>query len=385
LRIAIISYKYPISLSPTIKSIISYFTDRSIVVDIFVDQMSNGFVSDNTNFISLIPILILKFIKKMESKFGKYTICGRSVDRYIFRIYQILESKFVFYKISSKLNKNKYVYIFCIEAHSLKKLSQQKNILQSTIYVSLELAAIISEYDKKEVAIALSKCKACLIQSEERGKDLLQYLETKIKIEYLPVSLRPRISEEAIKCREKTKIIYSGYFAEWACLREFLNEYIKIERNDILLRLQGHSEGTQAFLEELRLVSENSEKIEFDFRYYSDEKHFKMLSTNDIGLALYKKQINDTNWENIIFSSGKIATYLWAGLPIITNIDEEITRKPPFLYISEITAAKLDESISKYNMDRKVYTRSALQLAENYYNFDKYMDIIAKNLLIFNK
>ncbi len=382
MRIAILSFKYPIYLSPTIKAMISYFAEKSISVDVFVDHKKNGFEVNNKNIILLVPKSLLIFVERLKSNIGKYKILGRSLESYISRLYLIIERNIVFYKIRRKFKNNKYAYIFSIEAHSLKILSQIKILLKSTIYVSLELAAIISEYDKHEISAALSKCKACLVQSEERGKDLLRYLETDLEIGYLPVSVRPRIPKKVIRDSKKTKLIYSGYFAEWACLKEFLEEYMKIGENDLLLRLQGHAEGTHTFLEELRLLSENRKDIEFDLKYYTDDHHYKMLCSNDVGLALYMKNEEDTNWKNIIYSSGKIATYLWAGLPVITNIDEKITRKPPFLFISNITAAKLKEVIIKYNINSEVYRKAALELANSHYNYDKYMNTLVEKLML---
>ena len=69
----------------------------------------------------------------------------------------------------------------------------------------------------------------------------------------------------------------------------------------------------------------------------------------DIGVALYSNVNNTINWQNLIFSSGKIANYLWAGLAIITNIESDITLKPPFLKISNLEPRELNQALQQYN------------------------------------
>jgi hypothetical protein len=88
-----------------------------------------------------------------------------------------------------------------------------------------------------------------------------------------------------------------------------------------------------------------------------------------------------SNWNNLIFSSGKIATYLWAGLAVLTNIDHPLTKSPPFLYIPEITSEAILNALHTYQTSIIDYQNAAFKCAKKYYNLDISMGNIYKTIL----
>jgi hypothetical protein len=84
------------------------------------------------------------------------------------------------------------------------------------------------------------------------------------------------------------------------------------------------------------------------------------------------------NFDNILFASGKIANYLWAGLAIVTNIDSPLTREAPFIFLSDFADDALSKKLSLLFDDevRERYRQSAFRMARQYYDFDRHMSVL---------
>lgn len=371
-RITVWSYKYPTETSPTIKGIVSYLADRSLI-DNFIADHSSSFPDVNT--ITTVPVWIDNIYLWFKNIFEFFPKKG-TLMWYLNKVKTKIEHRFISYKLK-KINKDDIV--FCMEFHSLFMLYKIGFPLSQVVYFSLECEAVISEYDKCFVNGILSQCAFCVIQSKERAEGLEKYLGTTLSFEYLPVSLRPvKISNNTRK-NKNLKIIHSGYFATWSCLKEFINAYKDtVQSMNYNVVLQGHAIGTEDYLNEITsMVNKN---IKIDSKYYNDKDHIDLLRNFDIGIALYARNEQSPNWNNLIFSSGKIATYLWAGIPVITNVKSSLTQSPPFLYIKDITRECLEDAFERYSQERMIYHLSAVKCANKFYNLDFYMDNIIERL-----
>ncbi|GBG57989.1 hypothetical protein SPFL3102_01709 [Sporomusaceae bacterium FL31] len=374
-KIIVWSYKYTVDISPTIKGIISYLTDKNMMDTFITDRL----YSSSFRFSEIINIEIIP--QWLDSIFNFFKGFFRSTPKsnIFIRALRKLMAKIEYFWIVSKLKKIKKTdIVFCMEFHSLFMLYKAGFPLSQVVYFSLECEAIIEEYKKCNVQDILLQCAFCVIQSPERAQDLINDLGVKLEFEYLPVSLRP-IHANSTSTRgdsEELKIIYSGYIATWSCIKEFLNAYKDIQCGSSKVVLQGHAMGSEVYFNEVSLMSNRINNLEIDSNYYNDEEHIKLLADFDMGLALYPSNEQSPNWNNLIFSSGKIATYLWAGLPIITNVKSPITKCPPFLYIDEITTNCLENAFKLYSKDKMKYKLAAKECANKFYNLDFYMDKI---------
>ena len=74
------------------------------------------------------------------------------------------------------------------------------------------------------------------------------------------------------------------------------------------------------------------------------------------GLAFYKSPSDDThvrvNWDNLIFSSGEIAAYLWTGLEVLKDNDVPLSRKPTSIIFNRSCAKNISNVIEIINEDR---------------------------------
>lgn len=114
--------------------------------------------------------------------------------------------------------------------------------------------------------------------------------------------------------------------------------------------------------------------------YMDDSQHAAFLSQFDVGLALYKKMSDSSNWQGLLFSSGKISSYLWSGLAVMTNIDHPLTKQAPFIYLPELTPENISGALEAYDKQREIYRSVALETARKYYNADLYLDKIKSRL-----
>ena len=107
-----------------------------------------------------------------------------------------------------------------------------------------------------------------------------------------------------------------------------------------------------------------------------EEDHSIFLSGMDIGLVFYKNIDDSINWKNMFFSSHKLASYLWAGLAVMTNIESQYTDQPPFIKITRFTKEEIWTAVKKYEKEPQRYHDSAREMAKQLFNLDNYMDEI---------
>jgi hypothetical protein len=269
----------------------------------------------------------------------------------------------------------KYDQYIAIEGFSLHCLQISKIPSDKILFVFLENTSILNRFFSinKELIEFIAKVPNYIIASKERERDIRKRINLSGRAHLIPVSLRPFKHSHSIRDDEAVNVIYSGYFAEWAKVLEILKVFQRISNYNSLC-LQGHHVGTDRYLQMVidDLSANKNDKISVDTSYYETDPHIQYLSGFSLGLALYDTSSNDDNWDNLIFSSNKIATYLWSGLPVVTNISHPSTLNPPFIYIEDITESEMSDAIDFYILNRKMLHESAINFAQKHYNFDLY-------------
>lgn len=262
-----------------------------------------------------------------------------------------------------------YDVVFAAEFSNVAMLHNAGFDLSRVVCLNLEGADSI-RHGKDLPIERLLHCAFFIAPSKERADDLQKYLGANLDFEYLPVSLRPVELKGRSHCDE-LNIIYSGYFAEWAGLLEFLEAYRKsgaYEYSSLLL--QGHSMGTDGYLEAVRKDAEIVPRLKIDTSFYEDKDYMDLLAKQDVGVAFYKNLEGTENFTNLIFSSGKIASYLWSGLAVLTNVEAPETKEPPFIYVRDFSEHEIKQGLHYVRDNRKLFRDSAYELASKKYNFD---------------
>ncbi len=382
-KIGILSFYYPVETSPTIKSIISYITECGYNFDLIVEHLDKEKSLDvlkSINIKQLTPVWICFLKVKLLKLLRIPLLFSNRIVNFYLKIVSRVEKRIGAKKLKKFVND--YDWVFCIEATSLITLSMTDYSLARTIYFSLECEQIFLQYEYEYVRSILTKCLFCVTQSEKRGEGLNNYFKVDLNYEYLPVSRSPIVAKQIAEKKNKNiKLIYSGYFAPWACLKEVVNAYSLLnDHENITLILQGHYPGKEDYLREIISLTKKYNRIQIDTNFYNDEEHFEYLSNCNIGIAFYKSPTDGPNWENMLFSSGKIANYLWAGLGILTNIKDPALSQPPFLYIEDITHQNIQQCVEFYKENMHLFQKEAYKFANKYYNSYKFLDVILKKV-----
>jgi len=361
-KYALVCYSYSIEVSPFLTNLCSYlYENENVRTDIYLDTLvrHKSFTLDGAN------LFILKF-----PYFEK--LLNRKID---------FKKKYFVFLLNVFLSFKRYSHIFVVDYLALDILRKTNYPLRKVTYISFEGTDYMHGFEKSMIKRSLTKCHSQIIASSERAERINAYLQSNIQFYLFPISIRPK---RVIKHNESAtlKMIFSGYFAEWSAIEEliFLFRHGNYKSAASLL-IQGHAMGTKDYYTRIKQLAENQENIAVDSGYYTENEHYEMLSNNDIGIAFYKNLTGTDNFENLIYSSGKIASYLWAGLAVMTNIDCPLTHRRPFLFVREFSMVDFTESCNKYQNNRNSFKESAFRLANEKYNFDTYMaDFMNENL-----
>lgn len=351
---AMICYRYAFKVSPILKNICSYLYDvEGTTVEVIVDDIyCNEYVESSG----------VKIIETGNKPYYKYFL----------RLLLLMDKKSRFrHEVRSRISR--YSRVFAVDFQALDILNTAGYDLSKVIFLSLEGTDYLQHYDKNYAAELLSRCALCLVQSRERAADINKYLSCSVEFQYLPVSCRFHALTRT-PGRGRLQLIYSGYFAEWACLSEILSAYQESRSFEIAsLLLQGHSIGTEDYLSRVKMEAAVVLAAAVDTSYYSDGAYSGLLAKCDVGLAFYRNIHATANFENLILSSGKIATYLWNGLAVLTNIRSEYTNKPPFIFVELSDPSGLRHAVERIVADREQFMNAAHEMANRVYNFDVHM------------
>ena len=379
IRFGIVSFKFNASEYPVMRHLCSYLAEKyGYPIDTFADGISkpNDYSDKEMNLINVLPLSFYNYSFSMKNVIFLWRIIYKTKYSYF-----TVKKKFISYLtlIRLKYIMQKYDIIFCVEPNSLVALKKIKFNFRNVIYISLESTHYFHKEQKLlQYKNLLEGCRFCIIQSKERAADFQKELKIKVRIKILPTSMRPLniAGKSNILTNQKARLIYSGYIGAFTQLKDFLNIFMLEQNLENPLNIHSYHEGEHSYyLDILRLVRGNP-SIKVDISYMNERDHHLFLSKMDIGLAFYENVNNSINIENMFFSSQKIASYLWSGLAIMTNIESKYTSQPPFLKINSFTKEEIYCAVKKYKVDSERYHNSALEMADRLFNLDSYMDKI---------
>ncbi|MCK9410509.1 MAG: hypothetical protein M0R68_15380 [Bacteroidetes bacterium] len=380
--ITFILFRYGLEVSPTVKGIGEYFSSVGSRCFIITDELKRekNFSLPYAEIVTATPWYLSEaWEEQIIGIVKKVPLNRRRLIPFLRSYFQTSRRKQFVSFLSSNLPVK--TLVCCFEFHSLSAAVESGVPLENIIYFSLELDQLMREYPKEYCANLLTRCRGSVVQDDTRAADLNRFLGTSIDFALLPVSRTPVLWKER-KVSEGISLIFSGYFARWSCVEESVSAFMQMHAiGDCTLTLQGHAVGTEKYLEKVQSMAASDDRITLITDFFSDDDHLQMLRRHDIGIALYQADTDIFNWDNLLFSSGKIANYAWAGLAIITNIESPITKEPPFLFMKDITPQGLGQCIKSYLADRQRYHEAAKALAHKYYDLFAYMKVVEERFI----
>lgn len=358
-RSVIVSIRYAVETSPTVKNLaqLLHASGHEVVIVIDMFYRNVQFQPDYAEVVSLkdsLPLNALRLMNRLP--FGKAALGKYFMRRELKRQLQGAD------------------HLFLVEAFSLGALMDVGVDVSRAAFMFLENTQMLSivAQTQPRVQEEVLKCAVHIIQSKERGADVNRALNASLSFSYLPVSLRP-LSALPSPNGDTLKVVFSGYFAPWSQVLETIDlAHALRTKLSLTLTMRGHIVGDSDYLDQVKQKMDalNVHDIAtLDTSYLSDADHLPFLASHHVGVAFYGPAESD-NWENLIFSSGKIATYLWAGLPVLTDVDDALTYDWPFINIKQHSLETITAMLREVVAHPETYRAKARAMAEQYYNFD---------------
>lgn len=325
-RIALLFQAGYIDSVPCLMSFITLLSEQNLCIDIFM-------IKDD---LCRVPIFNHPLI-------NLYTLdLGKEKTTYQWRSQTLLRFSKLFSFIQFVLKKsarNKYNYYCGIEQNGLIAgfILSYFNLVNNSaklIYFSLELQisseipkTVESKLFKYLEIIANRSCCASIIQDRRRAEILAQ--ENKLdanKIYIIPNSPLGEVKFEKSYFlhnkfsinKNKTILLYAGTIAEWSYCKELSAAADELGDDYITVFQSRYNLQDDAYTTEL-IKNLKSNRVIFSLQSLPYEMLDDLYRSADIGLAFYRIDVLGTNCKEMGFSSGKIAYYLFCGIPIIVN------------------------------------------------------------------
>jgi glycosyltransferase involved in cell wall biosynthesis len=293
-------------------------------------------------------------------------------------------------QVSEKIG-DKYAYIIGVEpagacaARLCRKASDLK-----VLYFNMELFQFSKTHGKGRQLkralelIALAAEPYVVLQSRNRADTFLKAnrFVPPDRILLLPVASGGRKLEEKTDYfrkvfaipRNKTIVLYAGNIIEWAMCHEIV-ESVRRWPPDCELVLHTYRKDAEMDPYVLQLIERAAGMpVHLSVKCLDHREIEQALASADIALLFYREL--DENFTEIAFSSNKLAEYLRAGLPIISNsvsslkeiIDGNrcgVTVEHPWL---------IGEAIASIRRDPETFRSNAFGVYERMFDFSKHFE-----------
>jgi len=226
---------------------------------------------------------------------------------------------------------------------------------------------------------------ATIIQDEPRAKVLLRSNGIEqTNLLYFPVSARgsairekSRFLQDKLHIDENKKIIlHFGAIDN----NRFMPEIVRMAKDlDDGVILVVHGFGRKADLDYLQSIADK-DKVIFSLEFIAEEEIESLISSADIGIALYAR--TNANDRLVAFSSSKVAYYMQCGVPMIA-FDTESSRE----LVSSYQCAELINTVNEIPVKtRKIlenystYREQSFAAFQRYYSLDENFSRLIDNL-----
>lgn len=186
--------------------------------------------------------------------------------------------------------------------------------------------------------------------------------------------------------RNKTIVLYSGALELWA-IDENLILSVNEWDNDYVLVLHGYCRNDyleKTLIPLIEKINFNGKKIYLSLNLLNETEYMRLISSADIGLAWYKKDLSE-NVSTIGLSSGKMSAYLRCGIPIIvpTYLEDLLKFAKEYgIGVAVNNEYEIKNGILEILIDYKYYKSNTMSYYKENLDFEKkFSEIFSSNLI----
>ena len=175
-------------------------------------------------------------------------------------------------------------------------------------------------------------------------------------------------------------VLHSGGFGKWFRCRELIEHAVCWSPKINLIFHIGRNPFNDPYFTEAQSIAKNT-AIKFSLTPLSNNELDEMISSADVGLALYSEEELGYRATLMGLAAGKIGNYLKCGLPIIA------TRLPSLQYIEDYqcgvlinSESEIEEAIQLITSNRSVFSENAYRCYRELWQPQPYLAIIGKSI-----
>jgi hypothetical protein len=293
--------------------------------------------------------------------------------------------------------KDKYKWVIAVDQEGLFLANRFfKGMDNRLVYFSLEIFFMDELKNplhiaakKKEIEIS-QHLKYVIVQDPERGQVLKEQNHiSKARFIYFPNSPPgPAYHNKSTYLHDKYHlpsnkkiILSSGSLFTWTCIpdlvfstREWPSDWVLVLHNRESIK-GGYG---KAYFETLKLLGNHN--VIFSLDPVTEDEYRQIIQSADIGVAFYKTENDDIYFgKNIIYlgrSSGKIAYYLQAGIPILVNQIASVEKMTELFQCGQVikdpksTRDAIQAIFNRWNF----YSDNAVKCYQNEWDFSTHFD-----------
>lgn len=338
MKIAIISYRYNLSIGSMTNSFLWLLAEQGNNVDVYADKHSYAYCKSSLKHRRIHWRIMDDFSSRptlLDRCLAKVDFLDRFIANFPLGIRTFLFSR-PLYRFSHWMRQSfastPYDIVIAVEARALASIYWCTTL--PIFYLNMELLGWdkdVSVFSHKRLlklieCSLLKRVEHVFITSDLRG-DIFARINNypKERISTLPVvPLRGKASGVSSFFRkkftipdDKTIVLHAGHIVPWTLCHEIIPTMTKWPENCVLI-LHTWSKSTVPpdYLNKLKTLAEGL-PVYFSFESIPYANISEAWASADIGLAFYEEL--DDNFTEILFSSNKIGEYMKSGLPLICS------------------------------------------------------------------
>jgi glycosyltransferase involved in cell wall biosynthesis len=245
---------------------------------------------------------------------------------------------------------------------------------------------------KRELSLS-RKASFVIIQDEERARLLAQDNRIPIKnfamVPNSPLGAggrRPSYywHQRFALSSDQRVVLYTGTIAQWTGMEEIVSSVRFWPENWVLVVHSRSNAESSVLVRKLRELAVLGRAF-FSLQPVTRQEYDILVDGADIGIAFYVSTRDSTytgqNVQSLGLSSGKIADYLRAGLPVIVNqagsISELLQRERCGIAVEN--GQEIGRAIAEIAQQYREYSERACQVFENYLDFGRgFQDVLRR-------